>query len=292
MKRYFRIVSQVALLAIITLSCKQNSSNEQVLLRFAPELGQAYSVSMEINSQSKFMGMNNTTDMEMGFTMLPQSEDDTQVTMQVNYTRIGFDMQSPISGMSYDSEDTSEAVGLMGEMFKPVFDKMLAGQLQMSFDRYGKVIAAAGMEELLEGVEGMGNIAYQVNAAGQMGIAMAVFPDKAVGIGDTWQTTVVNQESEPILMEATYKLGDIKNDVVVIELVGESSLYQGDAVDPALAAIFSDVTGEFTGTLIVDRKTGFTREATISQQMQMKLLYGGMPITVDVLNEISLDGKQ
>ncbi len=292
MKRYCRIVSLVALLAVITLSCKQNGSSEQVVLRFAPQLGEVYPVSMEINSQSKFMGMNNTTDMAMGFTMVPESENDTQVTLRVEYTHIGFDMQSPMGGMSYDSEDTSEAVGLMGEMIKPVFDKMLAGQLQMSFDRYGKVIATAGMEELLEGVEGMGNIADQVNAAGQMGIAMAVFPDKPVAIGDTWQTTVVNQESAPILMEATYKLAEIKNDVVVIELVGESSLYQGEAVDPALAAIFSDVTGEFTGTLIVDRKTGFTREATISQQMQMKLLQGGMPITVDVLNEISLDGKQ
>jgi hypothetical protein len=147
------------------------------------------------------------------------------------------------------------------------------------------------MEEMLEGIEGMESIGDQVNAAGQMGIATAVFPDREVGIGDTWTTSVVNQSSVPMLMKATYTLIDIQKDVVEIELYGESALYESDEVDPSLAAAFSELTGDFSGTLTVDRQTGITLQAAVTQQMQMKVLQGGIPLTVDVINEIRLDGK-
>lgn len=276
------------LITLIVTACSGGkSAGEKVELRLRPEQGKAYTVAMEVNSESKVMGMSNNTVMNMDITMTADKVTDEQSIFSATYDRMAMSMETPMGSMMYDSDDPESANGMMGEMMKPAFDKLLEANLTMTFNEQGEVIASKGMEELFSDMPGMESMGDQVDAADQFGAATAVFPDYAVGVGDSWEKEITNSSTMPMLMRATYTVKEITTNEVQIGLLGTIARAEGENAIAAMAQI-EDVTGDFTGDIVVDRATGWTKKAVITQNMQMKMTQQGMALTVDAVNNINM----
>jgi len=275
---------------IITACSGGKSASDQVELRLRPEQGKTYAVAMEVNSESKVMGMNTKTVMNMEISMTADEVSDEEVIMSSTYDRMAMNMETPMGNMKYDSDDPEGASGMMGDMLKPVFDKLLEANLKITFNELGEVVSSSGMEGLFEGMAGMESMGDQMNAADQMGAATAVFPEEAVGVGDSWEKEIVNTTSAPMVMKAVYTVEDITADEVILKVTGDISTYEGEDAGAAAAQI-EEVTGDFTGDLVVDRASGWTKSANLTQNMQMKMTQQGMPLTVDAVNTITMTSK-
>lgn len=276
------------LLTLVVMACSGGkTAGEKVELRLRPEQGKTYTVAMEVNSESKVMGMSNNTVMNMEMAMTADEVTDEQSIFSTTYDRMAMSMETPMGSMMYDSDDPEGASGMMGEMMKPAFDKLLEANLTITFNEQGEVIASKGMEELFSDMPGMESVGDQVNAADQFGAATAVFPDYAVGVGDSWEKEITNSSSVPMLMRATYTVKEITASEVQIGLLGTIAKAEGENAVAAMAQI-EDVTGDFTGDIVVDRATGWTKTAVITQNMQMKMTQQGMALTVDAVNNINM----
>lgn len=275
---------------VITACSGGKSASDQVELRLRPEQGKTYAVAMEVNSESKVMGMGTKTVMNMEMSMTADEVSDEEVIMSSTYDRMAMNMETPMGNMKYDSDDPEGASGMMGDMLKPVFDKLLEANLKITFNELGEVVSSSGMEGLFEGMAGMESMGDQMNAADQMGAATAVFPEEAVGVGDSWEKEIVNTTSAPMVMKAVYTVEDITADEVILKLTGDISTYEGEDAGAAAAQI-EEVTGDFTGDLVVERASGWTKSANLTQNMQMKMTQQGMPLTVDAVNTITMTSK-
>lgn len=276
------------LLTLVVMACSGGkTAGEKVELRLRPEQGKTYTVAMEVNSESKVMGMSNNTVMNMEMAMTADEVTDEQSIFSTTYDRMAMSMESPMGSMMYDSDDPEGASGMMGEMMKPAFDKLLEANLTITFNEQGEVIASKGMEELFSDMPGMESVGDQVNAADQFGAATAVFPDYAVGVGDSWEKEITNSSSVPILMRATYTVKEITASEVQIGLLGTIAKAEGENAVAAMAQL-EDITGDFTGDIVVDRASGWTKTAVITQNMQMKMTQQGMALTVDAVNNINM----
>lgn len=276
------------LLTLVVMACSGGkTAGEKVELRLRPEQGKTYTVAMEVNSESKVMGMSNNTVMNMEMAMTADEVTDEQSIFSTIYERMAMSMESPMGSMMYDSDDPEGASGMMGEMMKPAFDKLLEANLTITFNEQGEVIASKGMEELFSDMPGMESVGDQVNAADQFGAATAVFPDYAVGVGDSWEKEITNSSSVPILMRATYTVKEITASEVQIGLLGTIAKAEGENAVAAMAQL-EDITGDFTGDIVVDRASGWTKTAVITQNMQMKMTQQGMALTVDAVNNINM----
>lgn len=266
------------------------SASDKVELRLRPEQGKTYTVAMEVNSESKVMGMGTKTVMNMEMRMTADEVTEEQTIMSTTYDRMAMNMETPMGNMKYDSDDPEGASGMMGDMLKPVFDKLLEANLKITFNELGEVVSSSGMEGLFEGMAGMESMGDQMNAADQMGAASAVFADKPVGEGDSWEKDIVNTTNAPMVMKATYTVEEISADEVTLKLTGDITTYEGEDAGAAAAQI-NEVTGDFSGNLVVERATGWTKSANLTQNMQMKMTQQGMPLTVDAVNTITMTSK-
>lgn len=290
MKQFKWLALTIVAALFITACSGGKSASDKVELRLRPEQGKTYAVAMEVNSESKVMGMTTNTVMNMEMSMTADEVSDEQSIMSTTYDRMAMNMETPMGSMQYDSDDTSGASGMMGEMMKPVFDKLMDVNLTMTFNKFGEVVESAGMEGLFEGMAGMENMGDQMNAADQMGAATAVFPEDAVGVGDSWEKEIVNTANAPMVMKATYTVEEITDSEVKLKLMGDIATYEGEDAGAAAAQI-DEVTGDFTGDLVVERATGWTKSANLTQNMQMKMTQQGMPLTVDAVNTITMTSK-
>lgn len=274
---------------LFAVACSSTKNANKVELRFQPEKGTTYQVDMEVLSTSKVMGMSTKTTMNMGFKMTADDVTEDTVKMATNYTRMAMNMETPMGNMSYDSDNPDGASGMMGERLKPVFDRLLEANLIISFDKFGHVISTTGMEGLFSDMQGMENLDDQMNAADQMGVATASFPKEAVKVGDTWQEQIINTSTAPIVMDATYTVKEITEDMVTLGIEGTISKYEGEG--NGSAAKIEKISGDFTGELLIAKNTGWTKSANITQNLQMGMTQGGMPITVDAVNTITMTSK-
>jgi len=89
----------------------------------------------------------------------------------------------------------------------------------------------------------------------------AQFPEQAIGIGDTWETTVKNFNpalGKEITSQNKYKFLERNNGKAIFEVNGKMFLDNKEV-------------GTVTGKMTVDEKTGITLDANFSQKMKIEV---------------------
>ena len=272
------LVPLLALLFVI-VGCSEESS-EPVKLTFNPEVGKTYNTTMDLDMNMTMMGMGTTMDMFFSMNMTIDEVSGDTIYVSAKYDHIKVKQQVPMMGtIEYDSENPDAAKGMAGKIYKDQFGKMLDANLSMLFNRKGKVIDFKGLNEVLSDSIQPQNM-NQPDMTQYFENMMAIFPDSTVKVGSSWTQEVSTSNQFPMLVKNTYTLKSVKGDDVTIDIKGDMTLNE-DEMEGVKIDTFK---GSFTGTMIVDKNSGWTKSAEIKQTMEMEMNQMGqkMPMKMDM----------
>ena len=201
------------------------------------------------------------------------------VTMKTTFERFTFKMQTPQGTIEYDSADPPANVPPAATGFHA-----LVGQgFTMKMTRSGKVKEIQGVNEMFDHMmkkiqlpaaqkEAMGKMLKEQFGERAMNElwekSMTLFPDRPVGVGDSWSSKVSVTRGMPMVLENVWRLKEIKKDSAVIEM--ETSIDPNPSAEPMVMGpqkITYALSGKQSGTIEVDLETGWAKSGRLHQEI-------------------------
>jgi len=253
-----RRISLTVLLCLAVWICgtpaQSVSGQEKIDLQLNMQKGTSHKVNFSMNMNNNVSVGDVTIDMMinmgMDMTFAVKDVNETGVhTVDLTYDRIKMKMTGPVE-MDFDSAKKEEDPGPSGKIFGA-----LAGEtLTMIMNRQAKVTDVKGFEKL---AEKLGVPKNQLESQRQQMTQMvAPLPDKPVGIGDSWESTMKTPDPNlPATISAKYTLTGRKDGLAMIKLDGTIKSDQG-------------INGTLSGTMSVEEKTGWTKNADIEMKIK------------------------
>lgn len=274
-------MKSIAVTLFIVLFCSQLSA--QVLLRYDLEAGKNYPSSLEVEQTIKqnIMGTEQNVDSKQLMEMDMQVDDveDDLTNMSIMYTRIAMVQTTPMGEMKYDSDSLSaeDAPGaLMG------YAALVDNGFTITFDEKGKIQDVSGLDRMIENIIDNMNIEDPAQKAetlkivkqqfdadaltAQMQNSFAIYPDEEINIGDTWDMNQAITTPFPMQITSTYTLTDYDDEYAYLAV---DSKIKSDGESPMQnAGMTMNITlsGDQSGTMKVERKSGMIKESSIIQK--------------------------
>ncbi|MBL7746498.1 MAG: hypothetical protein JNM19_03675, partial [Chitinophagaceae bacterium] len=211
-----------------------------------------------------------------------------KMKMLVAGVNIEVDSDQPIKADDADdksmSAQLSKVTGLLGAI--------KGRQFVMKVNAEGKVEEVSGFEGMAEAIADslqlnekerakmMSGFNQQFNEKemkGQFERVLYIFPNKEVKVGDSWEkTTSAGKQMGGGTYTSTYTVKDIEGEMVTLEEKSKINAASGDGV-----------SGNISGILTVDSKTGLVVDA--DQEMSLKTKAEGMEI--EIKGKMKVKGK-
>ena len=97
---------------------------------------------------------------------------------------------------------------------------------------------------------------------------LAVYPETAVGVGDSWRKTVVAPQGQPIIVENIWTVKERKNGITIIE--NNSNIKPDPNVKPVergTTKTSRTLSGKKHGLMEVEESTGLIRDSSLNLEM-------------------------
>ncbi len=231
---------------------------------------------MASNVEMNMMGqaVNSATNMEMGMDyevmdVLPSGN----FLVRTTYKKVKANGETMGMKYDYDSE-TGVATGMQAEQMSASMKKMIGQYTEMEMDKFGKVVKSVQSDSLSEGKNG------KSKKGGFENMSYAMFPDKKIKVGDTWNSDIEqDMNGVIILVKTTYKLTGIKDGIADITMDGTLALKPGSE---------GKITGTQKGTGKIEIATGLGKEIIMDQDLEMEMDDMGMKMPMKMKNKITI----
>lgn len=218
--------------------------------------------------------------------------------MKVTITAVATEQSSPMGGAKYDSRVDQNPQDVTGK----IYEKMVGQAFRMTMNADGKVKEVTGADKMLEEMlaaagfpEGdetsqafestlktqFGNKAM----AEDMSMLTAFYPDKPIKPGDTWEKTVTREAGIGMIITTTYKLMSRGKGKAYIDFSSEiASLPDAPPVNFGVMNVEYDLSGQQTGSMIVDEATGWAEESEVHQKFGGDMKISGPELPFGTIN--------
>lgn len=95
-------------------------------------------------------------------------------------------------------------------------------------------------------------------------MASAIFPDKKVKVGDTWEISTKVESGFTLNLVTKYTLKSMDKESYTIEGIAKGTTDNTYFEDNGVYTKY-DLQGDVISTIILDKKTGWTKDAKISE---------------------------
>ncbi len=279
--------------------------------------GSAHTLRWKYEEGTEFVyRMNNHTEtelpMDQGISVIEQAQTmrwsvlevapNGDATLRITTERVQINMESPMLNLAYDSE-TDEVPDIPQAK---IFSAMVGTSYTIVIGPEGTVKSLEGMDQAREAMlEAMGpDMAGMADAMiGQMlndetmtsvmQQGIQTFPERAIGPGDTWDTSL----SFPFPMLGTmsasldFTLERIEErdggTVAVISNSGEIQI--GDAGDSQLAGMMQFGNSAVIGTMEFDVDRGLLLNNTSTTTMEMTVAAGGQKMVIGTITTLTME---
>lgn len=299
MKKILAIATvMISLAAVVAIqSCQSTkSATSSKMMKFNFEKGRGYDYEMIMNMDQEVMGTKQQIDMSTYYSMIVTEDDGALKTMKTTFDR--FKMNMNVMGMQIevDTEKPFVSSGDSEENPLAMVNRLLGAikgqQFVMKVDAEGRVQDVKGFQEMgMKIADSLGldeakkkemlqTFSQQFNEKSikeQFERVLYIFPNKEVKVGDSWKK--ITNTSGPVGGEysSTYTVTDIEGDMVTLE---EKTKIVSDNEQLKLS-------GEQTGTLVVDSKTGLV----VSADMDMNMATTSEGTKMNVKGKTKIKGK-
>jgi hypothetical protein len=284
---------------MVLFSCGNAGSKDKITLEYNLTKGETYKQNMvtDMKITQKIMDQEMVIDMKMTMKMASEVKEiqDNRYNMEWKYKELKVEAEIPGMGnIAFDS-NTPEDIATQTD-FGPVFKAIVDKPLDLVMTKRGKVESITGFEALQEAMlnaidENMPEAVRQ-QMTGQFGSQIseeslkaaieqigAYFPDKPVGVNDSWENEVnMNTSGFGFIIKLKLALKSIEDNVVTIDFDGTLTTPEGFEQEISL-------TGTQRGSLKLDKNTGWV----ISADMTMD--FAGNAEVMEMKIPISATGK-
>ncbi|NRF41342.1 DUF6263 family protein [Pedobacter foliorum] len=226
---------------------------------------QEISINMTITGQMKYL----VTDYASGI-----------YSMDVSYENLSMKMVHPGGTSVFDSESTDET-----DIMSSVFRMMKNKPFQIKMTQSGKIAEVKNVEVLYAGAfdkfpqltaEQKEQIRTQIMQSygdkafkGNLEMLSAVFPDRAVAKGDTWNIKTQLEAGMSATLDGVYKLDEITATEFVISGASLFTTKNNEADTATTVLPFEyNMAGTMNSVMRIDKKTGWLIEGKISQNIR------------------------
>ncbi len=267
------------LFAVIFFLLSGNIQAKKVLLRFNLEKGAQYNMVMDVSStiDQAVMGqdvdINQKMNMVFNWKVLDITPDKTFL---VEYAFEKMKMEMSVNGQNlvFSTDSTEESTPAFSSALKDL-SKI---KLQLEITDQGKIVSVKGMDELLSKFSGNQVLAQSMqmftnesNFESFMGQTFNYFPEKEIGKGDTWTSSMKLPAMMNMDTKMDFEVADITDDVVKLNV---NSLVNIDSpIEQAGMKMQVKMDGTQKGTMDINLKDGWLESSDLVQEfsMQMKL---------------------
>lgn len=225
----------VALLLCITMV---SVAQEKVLLRLNYEKGDVYEMKMEI-AQEMGAGVV-SVDKKITMHQEIKAVSDNTYESDMKITNIVMNVAQGGQLMSYDSSKKEEELSPTDEVMKAQMAPMMKVLITTKGDNLGKIIET----KVEPNIPNANNLTQQSSNV--------VYPENAVSVGDTWS---MNKDANGMKLNFVYKVNSITAKNVLLDISGN---------------VEGVGTGNITGTMNIDKKTGVALTSKIEMLMKVQ----------------------
>ncbi|MFO7898326.1 MAG: DUF6263 family protein [Planctomycetota bacterium] len=273
---------------------------KKVFLRLRLKRGQVYRVKTTMDQDitqklpAQLGGQKQEIEQAMGMTYSFKVKDvdaDGVMSCEVTYEAMQYKMKAPMMTVEYDSEDPPENVPMAARGFAA----MVGQSFQAKFTPLGKTTELTGLDKIFDRViekmelpEGpmrkniekqlktqFGDEAMKHTMARLTGL---LFPEKAVGVGDSWKETVSVARPVALTMEQTMTLKKREEGVATVEVDTKvSPCPDAEPMKMGTVTMSYELKGTQTGTVTIDESTGWTTGGKLKQDLKGTMLMTGIP---------------
>ncbi|MEM0997681.1 MAG: DUF6263 family protein [Bacteroidota bacterium] len=303
MKRNTTLFTALLLaLGLVFTACNKSGggSGEKIQLEFNVEPGTVHKMLVKTDQTvaQKVMGMSQEVGnaIEMYIKQEVKAVDDQGVaTVEVTYERVKMTMDNPMMGkQTYDSDNKDDEDSMLGMGYKG----LIGNSFIMKMDKRAQVVDVSGVENLygdLFDELGDEQLSAQLkNSFGpeamkkNMQQMATVFPDVLIGEGDTWGAETGMAGEFGLNLETTYKVDLIDADKCVLAMESEVKTDEDAGIDMGGMKVSYDITGEQTGNIEVDRKTGLVIRGEMEQDLKGEVETMGMSVPMTIKSTITI----
>lgn len=292
-------------LAAALSACARQGSAQQVTLRWKYEEGTELAYRVSSHNETELP-------MDQGISVFEQAQTmrwsvlevapNGDATLRITTERVQMNMESPMLNLAYDSETDEVPDNPQAK----IFSAMVGKSYTIVIGPEGTVKSLEGMDQVREAVlEAMGpDMAGMADAMiGQMlndetmtsvmQQGIQTFPERAMGPGDTWDTSF----SFPFPMLGTmsasldFTLERIEErdggTVAVISNSGEIQI--GNAGDSQLAGMMEFGNSAVIGTMEFDVDRGLLLNSTSTTTMEVTVAAGGQEMVIGIITTLTME---
>ncbi len=302
----FKRFGAVALVASVMLGACGSQKTE---LKLNFEKGKQYEYNYAVDLAMSVGGMETKTLMDFNYVMQASPADAGNTLLATNISHIKMKVDAGAMKLELDTDHPVDTAGATADpmkmatvMMNKVFGGLVNKPIDVTVDAKGALVSVKGYNEMITGI--LDSVAKDSSERAKMkatldqqlnddnlkssfGQMFNIYPDHAVGKGDSWNRTLEMKGQMPMKMDMTYKVKEVKADVVVLDVTGKLTTLGSGEQEIQGQKIKMEVDGTITGTMDVDTKSGMLHNGVLKQDLKMKM-NGAM--TIDVKGNTTIKG--
>jgi len=209
--------------------------------------------------------------------------------VRYTYRAVQYHQKGPMGQVEYDSSKKDLPVHPQAQGFAA----LLGEGFSLKMTPKGQVEAVKGLEQMRNNVsqklpegqmkefmmQGIDQMLNEEAIKEFTEAAMAIYPDKAVGVGDSWSKTVVISQGLPMIQENTWTLEKLKDGVATIKVKADIKPNpKAKALEMGGARLNYELSGKRDGVIEMQESTGQVIKCRMTQQLsgQMKMAIAEM----------------
>ncbi|GET26070.1 DUF6263 family protein [Prolixibacter sp. NT017] len=273
------ILSTIVALSV-AFTCQAKKTELSLHLQQGKSYTQVMNSHINIDQQVQGQQMKIQMDIKGSITYKVTAVTAAGYDMDVQYDSLSMAMQMPQGTMNFSSEKNDAS-----DIFSSVLKSMKNRPFQVKMTQKGEITEVKNLSKLFESmfadfpqlpeqqkaqmkaqlVRSYGEDAFK----GNVEKSLAIYPDKPVAKGDTWVIENKQTSGMPLKITTTYTYkADEANDYLI---TGDSKINTVDNdqyVENNGMQMKYNMDGSMTSEIRVDKKTGWIKDAKLSQEMQ------------------------
>ncbi len=293
MRKTVSVALVVLLLLALLSSCAPMASAEKILLRYNLQEGQTYSLRMNMEQKisQTLMGQEIAVNQTLGLDVhydVQDVDNRGNMTAQVVIDALRYRMESPMGNIEYDSQKPAAA-----DPTAQIFGALVGAGFTMKISPTGEVLEVSGVQEMVEDILGrldtlgasrdqlmqtLGQWLDEKGLAQITGLNTAVYPDYPIAVGESWSKEISGGGMGVMALSInnTWTLRSCQGGACTIEVRSTAQSAAGAApVEMMGIQVSYDIAGDQSGTIQVDRTTGWIIHADLKQRFEGKVAVKG-----------------
>lgn len=282
---------------MIALGVVPTKADEKMQYKLKLQKGQKYYIKMitEQKISQTLMGQEQNAEIAMGMGIdfdVNDVNDNGNAWIRYTYRWAKLSQKTPMGEIEYDSAKGESPVPLEAQGYAALLGEGYALQITPS----GEVKEVKGLEKMRSNIQaklpegpiregamkGLEQYLGEKAIKEQTESSMAIYPDKPVGIGDSWSRTFVLSYGLAAIIDNTWTLKNRENGVATIEVVSNIKPNpQAKPMEMGTTKISHEFSGKQQGLVKIKESTGQLLHSKAEHQLsgQMKIVNTGSPPT-------------